>query len=240
MTGKTGPGDRVRIFDGDALLGETVADANGLFRLRLPDLKAGAHSLAARTYDRNGTLLATSLPLAFTVLAPPPKPVTPVFTAPAANAVLPANALGEVAGTAAPGAIIRIFDGDKLLGETVAGADGKWRLALPALAVGADTLIAAGLWPRWEGPGDLDALEHHRRRGPGPHGAAPDSGPDRGANCARRPTATTKAPTPVVVAPTITGPASGTALAAGALAAFERHGRAGNQSPDFRWRQAAR
>ena len=45
-------------------------------------------------------------------------------------------------GTAAPGAKVQIYDGDKMIGETVADADGKWRFSLPALAAGAHNVVA--------------------------------------------------------------------------------------------------
>ena len=48
------------------------------------------------------------------------------------RAELPPGAL--LAGTATPGTKIHLFDGEKQIGETMAGADGKWSLALPALA----------------------------------------------------------------------------------------------------------
>ena len=67
----------------------------------------------------------------------------PVFTGLKEGAQLPSGA--PLAGTAAPGTKIRLFDGEKQIGETTAGADGKWSLALPALAAGAHALTASAL-----------------------------------------------------------------------------------------------
>ncbi len=55
---------------------------------------------------------------------------------------LRAGAPVALTGTAEPGARVQLFDGDKLLGETTAGPDGKWTLDLPALAAGGHSLTA--------------------------------------------------------------------------------------------------
>ncbi len=67
----------------------------------------------------------------------------PVFTGLKDGAQLPPGA--PLAGTAAPGTKIRLFDGEKQIGETTAGADGRWSVALPALAAGAHALTASAL-----------------------------------------------------------------------------------------------
>jgi nucleoid-associated protein YgaU len=42
----------------------------------------------------------------------------------------------ELSGVARPGDRVRVFQGETQLGETVAGADGKWQLTVPALTPG--------------------------------------------------------------------------------------------------------
>ena len=72
----------------------------------------------------------------------PPSPVvglvTPIPGAGGAAAGAPIN----LEGTGAPGSRVQVYEGDRLLGETTVGADGKWKLTLPALAAGAYSLIA--------------------------------------------------------------------------------------------------
>ncbi len=138
VTGQADANANVRIFDGDELLALSVADADGVWMATLPALAAGAHSLTARVYDDTGALLATSAPLALTILPPPP----PAPTLNPLDAALLSGQPATVTGTAAPAATVRLFDGDALLGETVAGPDGRWTLAIPALAAGAHTLTA--------------------------------------------------------------------------------------------------
>jgi hypothetical protein len=181
-------GARVRIFDGDRLLSETVAGPDGKWRLALPALAAGAHALTAQVIGPDGKTLAVSTPLSFTVqaaptvapvqptatrppaptaapttppttapttaptaapptVAPTPIAVAPTFTGPAAGTALMSGALGALSGTAAPGIPVRIFDGDKLLGEAITGPDGKWSFNLPALTAGGHNLLARAVYP---------------------------------------------------------------------------------------------
>jgi endonuclease YncB( thermonuclease family) len=169
IAGRAAPGALVRVYDGDTLLGETTADQAGYYRFSLPTLGPGPHTLTTRVYDARGNLIASSEPVTINIVgAPPtPTPTSPKPTVPAPTATVaprptvvpptlaglsdggqwPAGKPGELSGTAAPGTKIQIFDGDKLLGETTAGPDGKWRLALPALTEGAHALTARAVSP---------------------------------------------------------------------------------------------
>lgn len=54
-----------------------------------------------------------------------------------------APALGSLAGSAPPGSVISIFDGNTLLGQVRAGADGQWRFPVPStLSPGRHVLTA--------------------------------------------------------------------------------------------------
>jgi hypothetical protein len=54
-----------------------------------------------------------------------------------------APALGSLAGSAPPGSVISIFDGNTLLGQVQAGADGQWRFPVPStLSPGRHVLTA--------------------------------------------------------------------------------------------------
>lgn len=69
---------------------------------------------------------------------PEPVPVAVVIETPAAGQNPP-----ELSGTGPAGTTIRIFDGDTLLGEVVAGADGTWTFTpADSLATGEHTLKA--------------------------------------------------------------------------------------------------
>src|SRR5450759_2393680 len=57
-----------------------------------------------------------------------------------------APALGSLAGSAPPGSVISIFDGNTLLGQVQAGADGLWRFPVPStLSPGRHVLTAVFL-----------------------------------------------------------------------------------------------
>ena len=47
------------------------------------------------------------------------------------------DAIGEVTGTALAGDTVRVTQGETLIGETVAGADGTWRVPIPSTAAAA-------------------------------------------------------------------------------------------------------
>jgi len=152
LRGTAAPGAVVRIYDGDVLLGETTAGPDGVWQLELPGLAAGEHSLVVRTVAPDGTavesaplpvVVAPEAPVVTPILTPSVAPVVaPSISVPTADLTLAADTPGAVlSGAAAPGAVVRIYDGDALLGETVAGPDGVWQFVLPGLAPGDHTLV---------------------------------------------------------------------------------------------------
>ncbi len=145
LTGVAAPGAKVQVFDGDTLLGETTADADGNWKFAAPALGAGPHSLVAKTLDAAGKALGASEPFKFEL----PAAASPAAAAPEMKlpnpADLKAGAPFELTGVAAPGAKVQVFDGDTLLGETTADADGNWKFAVPALGTGPHTLVARTL-----------------------------------------------------------------------------------------------
>ena len=65
-----------------------------------------------------------------------PMVATPVGAAPDAGATM------TLEGTGAPGATVKVYDSDILLGEATVGADGKWTMTMPTLAAGPHSLVA--------------------------------------------------------------------------------------------------
>ena len=143
LEGTADPGATLRFFDGDKLLGETtVQPEDKKFHLLLrAALAEGPHSVRASVIDETGEEIAASAPVAFTIVPPIPAAIAPAITTPASGASFGASEPLPFEGTAAPGAKVRLYDGETLLGEVAADADGKWRFKLPeALAAGAHAL----------------------------------------------------------------------------------------------------
>ena len=175
LAGTGRPGDALRIFDGDREIVRTTVGPDGAWRSPFPSLTSGAHSITARAVDANGSVLATSQPLAITILdAATSTPVatagggTPVATPGSGGTpgATPTPAAGRVKapvltsalvsplhtsrplfrGAADPGVRVRIYDGDKLLGEVAADAAGNWSFVpATALAVGDHLLRLAAV-----------------------------------------------------------------------------------------------
>ncbi len=148
LEGTADPGATLQFFDGDKLLGETtVRPEDKEFRLPLrAALAEGPHSVRASVIDETGEEIVASASVAFTIVPPIPAAVAPAIIAPASVVSLGAGEPLTFEGTAAPGAKVRLYDGETLLGEVAADADGEWRFELPeALAAGAHALRAVVL-----------------------------------------------------------------------------------------------
>ncbi len=165
--GSATPGTYLRIYDGEALLGEAIADAKGQWNLAIPSLAPGQHAITARVYGADGKLVSSSAPLILTV-TPPTGAVTPAPAAakgapgaagtpaalqpPQITGLKPGAELSAVSpvlleGIAPPGSTVRSYDGEKLLIEVAAAPDGSWRVVLPPLTAGTHTIAARILSP---------------------------------------------------------------------------------------------
>ena len=141
LTGVAAPNAPVRILDDDVTLGETTADVDGQWRVAVPALAPGTHTLTVQTLDEDGTVAATSEPLVVTVSEPAAMVgEVPAIKPPAAGA--PASEPLTLEGTGTPGTTVQVYDGDQVVGETVVGPDGTWKLTLPPLAAGTHSLVA--------------------------------------------------------------------------------------------------
>ncbi|HET6183942.1 MAG TPA: LysM peptidoglycan-binding domain-containing protein [Acetobacteraceae bacterium] len=164
IAGRAFPGSKVIVRDGARSVGEATADADGAWVL-VPGqpLAPGSHSLTvAAVPPQGGSELAGAdavvvavapssgaplqAPLAVATGAGAPRVLQAAGTATPGELGLQAleyDAQGELrlAGTAPPGAHVRIYVENRLLGETVAGKDGRWTLAPEAnVPIGAHTL----------------------------------------------------------------------------------------------------
>jgi len=150
IEGTASPGAQIKLYDGSTLLGEARADSSGRWNFPVPaGLAAGGQTLRADALDAGNRL--TSASVAWTLVDPSAVArapgVKPAFTAPAAGSAFVAGQQINFAGTAGPGATVRLLAADgRVLGTTIAGADGVWRLQVPA-AVGIGPITARVVGP---------------------------------------------------------------------------------------------
>ena len=143
LEGTGAPGSTVKVYDGDVQIGEATVGADGKWKLTLPALAVGAHTLMAKLFGTDGKEQATSQPLSVMIPAQPGEAavILPAIVLPA-DIEFKADAPVELAGTAAPGAKIKLYDGSKLVGEATVDASGNWKMSVSPLAVGEHVLTA--------------------------------------------------------------------------------------------------
>jgi nucleoid-associated protein YgaU len=146
LEGTGEPGTTVTLYDGDQVVAETVVAPDGTWTMTVPPLAAGTHSLAAKVLGAGGREQAASAPIELTVADGKIVVATPAVSAPMVStpvgAGADAGATMTLEGTGAPGATVKVYDDDKLLGEATVGADGKWTMTMPTLAAGLHSLVA--------------------------------------------------------------------------------------------------
>ncbi|BAI95536.1 hypothetical protein Sj15T_33330 [Sphingobium sp. TA15] len=123
LGGTAEAGAKLSIYDGNVLLGETTADANGAWSFTpAAPLAEGAHIISVTATDAAGNISAASPPFAFAVDT----------IAPAAPVLGPTDGT-TISGTAEIGATIELdTDGDGIAdATTTADANGEWRIILP-------------------------------------------------------------------------------------------------------------
>jgi nucleoid-associated protein YgaU len=158
IAGRAAPGDRVRVLDGDKLLGEVTADQRGEWVL-VPSgpIPAGDRQLAIEATRPNGgepvrskDVVALAIPepgkgdkgSAVAVLLPHDgeKPAQalqlPPATPGAGALTLDTADYGAadrliLSGRAEPGARLNVYAGDRPLGTATVDSNGKWSLAAP-------------------------------------------------------------------------------------------------------------
>ncbi|MDF3933331.1 Ig-like domain-containing protein [Pseudomonas citronellolis] len=140
LVGTATAGALVTVMEGANVLGSVVADATGHWTLELPQQADGAHSYSI--VASNGANSANaSFALTVDTLAPSkPGPITAIddqgdVTGPITGGVTD-DATPTLGGSAEPGSVITIKDGETVLGSTTVGEDGTWSFTPPALEDG--------------------------------------------------------------------------------------------------------
>jgi hypothetical protein len=100
ISGTAEPRATVTVFEGNTVLGTTVAGASGTWSLDTSPLAVGTHSIAAWQRDIFGNASAHSAPLSLAIKAPAPPPPPP--SPPPPPAPTPAPPAAAAAPTPAP------------------------------------------------------------------------------------------------------------------------------------------
>ncbi|RZT04110.1 Ig-like domain (group 3) [Duganella sp. CF402] len=149
VSGVTEAGASVALYDGNMLVGTGLAGDDGAWSITSKTLSAGAHKLTVKVTDIAGNISAASPVLALTVDNKAPN----VPTALDLLAILDSGASNSdnktaittptITGKAEASAIVALYDGDTLLGTTLADNNGAWKItSAVSLANGAHSLTA--------------------------------------------------------------------------------------------------
>lgn len=124
LEGYAPTGQSVLGFDGRNTVGQTIADAAGLWSLELgAPLAEGKHVLWAALLDANQAPFVRSEIISVTVETR----AAPVIVEPAEGSAVSAFQAQNVRGTSAPDGRIQVFLDDIPLGETIADDSGAWQ-----------------------------------------------------------------------------------------------------------------
>lgn len=136
-------GATVSLFEGDVLLGTTIADSDGHWNL-VPSalLGAGTHRLSAIQQDLAGNLSAPSTALDITILTLPAAPAAPVLQAASDTGAsgsdrITSDNTPSISGKAAANATLTLLHNGVSKGTVTADANGDWIHMPAALADGA-------------------------------------------------------------------------------------------------------
>jgi hypothetical protein len=120
----------VRIYFGDSLIGGTVANASGAWSYTTSPLADGAFSVSATATDAAGNVSTRSAATTFSVDVHAPAAPSVTVTKDASGTVTANQPV--FGGVSEAGATVQIRNAGTVLGQAVAGPDGKW-LYMPSL-----------------------------------------------------------------------------------------------------------
>jgi hypothetical protein len=137
IAGRAAPGAKIVLLDGGKEIASSVADARGewVILAQEPPLTAGQHELRVVQHIEGRAPVTSEQ-----VVVAPPKGAATLIQPPSSSGVprsgdlqlstLDYDERGQVTvtGQARPGAPVRVYLDDKLVGEGAAGADGRWKV----------------------------------------------------------------------------------------------------------------
>jgi len=142
IRGTATAGATVRLFAVDQPLGDAATGPAGIWRVLLPGLAPGEHTLTVGALYGDGKLLMAVAPLVITVL---PLEAQPVLIHPAEGSRVH-SCQPLFLGHALPGRVVSIYDLQVLLGHVLPEADGRWALRPNTpLALGPHTMTVVAV-----------------------------------------------------------------------------------------------
>jgi len=147
VSGTSAASVTVRILAGNTVLAETTADGGGRWSTTIAPLQDGVFSLTAIAIDDVGNQSVSSVPLVVTIdTTVAPAVIGSVYdgfapkTGYVDNGGVTNDATPALSGTAEPGGTVRVFDGDTVLGSTIADRAGAWSFTPAQLGTGVHRL----------------------------------------------------------------------------------------------------
>ncbi|UVH56699.1 Ig-like domain-containing protein [Variovorax paradoxus] len=155
LVGTATAGAVVTVKEGTVLLGSTAADANGNWRLTLPEQSEGAHKYTATAVNAAGKNGEATVELTFDTSAPSVPAIgaatddVGAVQSPLASGGATDDTTPTLTGIGAtPGDVIRVYDNGSAIGSTTVKADGSWSFTpTTPLAEGAHRLTATAIDP---------------------------------------------------------------------------------------------
>jgi hypothetical protein len=143
LTGTATAQSAVSLFDGNALLGVTVADASGLWSFNTGILAVGPHNFTASATDLGGNDTTASAVLTVSVNAR--SATAPEITSLSMNADDTVTGIANavtLSGTAVAQSVVELYDGNVLLGTSETNSAGIWTFTTDTLASGLNSFTA--------------------------------------------------------------------------------------------------
>ncbi len=127
----------VSLFDGTDRIGSVVADANGHWSATVTLTRQGANIVTASATNAAG--IGVSAPVTFVLHSSAPSVSISTSGKTTSQAK---QSLSGMIDAADAGSKVSIFDGNRLIGSTVSGADGHWSADVTLTHTGANSIIA--------------------------------------------------------------------------------------------------
>ena len=148
LSGTAEAGSTVTVRDGNVVLGTAIVGSNGSWSFTTPALSDGNHSLTTTVTDSAGNTGPASAAIVVTVDTTAPAAIGDlqvIDNVGASQGPLTSGATTDdntptLSGSGEAGALISIYDGSTLLGNTLVGANGSWSFTTPVLSNGSHSL----------------------------------------------------------------------------------------------------